>query len=80
MIAGKTADQLRKPAGFTEAWIDLPPATRRCLEARATRAARAAAGGLELVSSQPVSPAAAELLSDRLRADLARIEQLFASR
>jgi hypothetical protein len=80
MIAGKTTDQLAQPVAFSEAWIDLPPATQRCFEARASRAARSAGRGLEVIATRPVNPAAAELLSERLRADLARIEQLFVGR
>jgi hypothetical protein len=78
LIAGKSAADAAAPIEITEVWAELPPAAQRCLEARSTRAARAAGQGLELVLAQPVSPAAADTLSDWLRADLERIEQIFA--
>ena len=80
MMAGKPPSAAAEPIEFSEIWAELPPAARRCFEARATRAAWAAGRGLELVAQQPVSPAAADILSERLRADLERIEQLFAGR
>ena len=80
LMAGKTVEQAATPIEITEVWADLPPATRRCFEARSTRAARAAGRGLEVIAARPVSPAAADVLSDWLRADLAKIEKLFAPR
>jgi hypothetical protein len=80
LIAGKSSEQASAPIEITEVWADLPPAAQRVYQARSTRAARAAGRGLEVVASQPVKPAAADVLSDWLRADLARIEQLFAGR
>lgn len=80
MMAGKSPEQLARPVEFDEVWVQLPASTRRCFEARSTRAARVAGRGLEVIAAQPVSPAAADVLSERLRADLARIEALFANR
>jgi hypothetical protein len=80
LMAGKTAEQVARPMHITELWGDLPPSTKRCYQARSTRAARSAGSGLQLVTAQPVNAAAADLLSDWLRADLQRIEQLFSAR
>ena len=80
LMAGKTTEQVAAPIEITEIWAELPAATQRCYQARSTRAARVAGRGLAVVAAQPVNPAAADVLSDWLRADLARIEQLFTGR
>jgi hypothetical protein len=80
LIAGKSAADAAAPIEITEVWAELPPAAQRCYQAHSTRAARAAGQGLELVLSRPVNPAAADTLSEWLRADLERIERIFAAR
>jgi hypothetical protein len=80
MIAGKSAEQIAESVSINEVWAELPASARRCFDARAARAARAAGQGLELVASHPISPAAAEAFSERLRTDLQHIERLFLGR
>jgi hypothetical protein len=79
MIAGKRTPDLAEPIAVEQVWPELPPLHRDVFARRSQRVADRALGGLELLLATP-NPAAAERLSDDLRAGLAEVEALFRGR
>jgi len=79
MIAGKTSAEVAEPLDVAQVWPELPPVGRDVFARRSQRVADRALGGLELLMATP-NPAAAERLSDDLRAGLADVEALFRGR
>ncbi len=79
MIAGKPSADLAEPVDVMEIWPDLPPLHQDVFARRSQRIADRAIGGLELLMTTP-NPAAAERLSNDLRAGLADVEALFRGR
>lgn len=80
LIAGKTSAEAGRPTDITQIWPELGEPARRCFAARSERVANTALGGMEALLAKPVHHAAAERLSDELRAGIARIETLFDPR
>lgn len=80
LIAGKSGIEAERPTDITQIWPELGDPARRCFAARSERVANTALGGMEALLANPVHNAAAERLSAELRAGIARIETLFASR
>ena len=79
LIAGKSSAEPAEPLDLTQVWPELPPLHRDVFARRSQRVADRALGGLELLMTAP-NPAAAERLSDDLRAGLAEVEALFRGR
>ncbi|MCW3796463.1 hypothetical protein OMW55_01385 [Sphingomonas sp. BN140010] len=79
LMAGKTSAELTESLDVTQVWPELPPLHRDVFARRSQRVADRAIGGLELLMTTP-NPAAAERLSDDLRAGLAEVEALFRRR
>lgn len=80
MMAGKTAHQASRPIEVSETWPKFTAAEKRCFAARTERLSGAAEGGLAVMMAQEVHPAAAERLSEELRAGLAHVEAMFDRR